>query len=115
MLPSFSRFKTPKHQQFKIVTRYYDQEKEERETRLNSIRETEGRDTQTASSINFKRPTKSKSSLFSGSFLQMTIAVVLIFVVFGWMEFGSKVFYYAMWLILPIYAIYRLKSLKKNK
>jgi len=70
----------------------------------------ESRDYQ-PSKIEFKRKAKSASST---SLLQLGIASVLGLLIIGWLQFGSDVFYYILWLLVPAYLLYRLKSFRKR-
>lgn len=110
-----SLFRLPKHQQFRIQPRYYDPVKEEIKERTERIKERlEGKesDEYQPSKINFKRKTKSAPVT---SMIQLGIAALLGLMVLGWLQFGNEVFYYILWIILPIYFFYRLTTLKKRK
>ncbi|SNS93845.1 hypothetical protein SAMN05421640_1699 [Ekhidna lutea] len=110
-----SLFRLPKHQQFRIKPRYYDPVKEEIKERTERIKEEiEGKETRDyhSSGISFKR--KTKSAPFT-SMLQLGIAALLGVMVLGWLQFGNDLFYYLLWIIVPGYLIYRLKSLRKRK
>lgn len=110
-----SLFRLPKHQQFRIKPRYYDPVKEEIKERTERIKEQmEGKEggNYQPSKINFKRKTKSAPAT---SMLQLGIASLLGLMVLGWLQFGNEVFYYLLWIIVPVYLIYRLKSLRKRK
>ncbi|MEQ8626580.1 hypothetical protein [Ekhidna sp.] len=110
-----SLFRLPKHQQFRIQPRYYDPVKEEIKERTERIKEEmEGKEISDyrASKINFKR--KTKSAPFT-SMLQLGIAALLGVMVLGWLQFGNEVFYYLLWVAVPIYLLYRLKTLRKRK
>ncbi len=110
-----SLFRLPKHQQFRIQPRYYDPVKEEIKERTERIKEQmEGQETGNyqPSKINFKR--KTKSAPFT-SMIQLAIAALLGLMVIGWLQFGNEVFTYALWIIVPIYLLYRLKTLRKRK
>lgn len=110
-----SLFRLPKHQQFRIQPRYYDPVKEEIKERTERIKEQ--MDGQEAgnyqpSKINFKRKTKSAPLT---SMIQLAIAALLGLMVIGWLQFGNEVFTYVLWVIVPIYLLYRLKTLRKRK
>lgn len=111
-----SLFRLPKHQQFYIKPRYYDPVKEEIRERTERIKEEmEGKDSdvdQYSSKISFKRKAKPAPST---SMLQLGIAALLGLIVVGWLQFGNHVFYYALWIVLPIYLVYRLKTLRRRK
>ncbi|WP_420317518.1 hypothetical protein [Ekhidna sp.] len=110
-----SLFRLPRHQQFRIQPRYYDPVKEEIRERTERIKEQmEGSDTGEyhSTKINFKRKTKSAPAT---SMLQLGIAALLGLMVLGWLQFGNEVFYYILWIILPVYLLYRLKTLKRKR
>ncbi|WP_370090287.1 hypothetical protein [Ekhidna sp.] len=110
-----SLFRLPKHQQFRIQPRYYDPVKEEIKERTERIKEQmEGKETgeYRATKINFKRKAKSAPAT---SMIQLGIAALLGLMVLGWLQFGNEVFYYLLWIMLPIYLIYRLKTLKRKR
>ena len=110
-----SLFRLPRHQQFRIQPRYYDPVKEEIRERTERIKEQmEGSDTRESHStkINFKRKTKSAPAT---SMLQLGIAALLGLMVLGWLQFGNEVFYYILWIILPVYLLYRLKTLRRKR
>ena len=62
--------------------------------------------------ISFKRKTKSAPAT---SMIQLAIAALLGLMVLGWLQFGNEVFYYLLWVMLPVYLIYRLKTLRRRK
>ena len=110
-----SLFRLPRHQQFRIVPRYYDPVKEEIQERTERIKqEMEGRDSESyqTSRITFKRKTKTASFT---SMLQLGIAAILCLMILGWLQFGNSMFEYALWVIVPAYLFYRLNKLKKRK
>lgn len=110
-----SLFRLPKHQQFRIQPRYYDPVKEEIKERTERIKEEmEGKETNDyrSSKINFKRKTKSAPMT---SMLQLGIAALLGVMVLGWLQFGNEVFYYLLWVAVPVYLLYRLKTLRKRR
>ncbi len=110
-----SLFRLPRHQQFRIQPRYYDPVKEEIKERTERIKEQMGGKPDgnyQPSKINFKRKTKSAPAT---SMIQLAIASLLGLMVLGWLQFGNEVFYYILWIILPVYLIYRLKSLRRRK
>jgi len=115
-MPRFpSLFRLPKHQQFHIKPRYYDPVKEEIAERTERIREEmTGKETGDyhPSKINFKRKAKSAPST---SLLQLGIAALLGLMVVGWLQFGGDFFYYMLWVIVPGYLFYRLRSLRGRK
>ncbi len=111
-----SLFRLPRHQQFQIQPRYYDPVKEEIDERTRRIKEEmQGREAGTYQStkINFKRKAASAPST---SLLQLGIAAFLGILIVGWLQFGGDFFYYLLWVIVPAYLFYRLRSFgKRNK
>ena len=110
-----SLFRLPRHQQFRIKPRYYDPVKEEIQERTERIKEEmEGGESEgyRSSKINFKRKTTSAPTT---SMIQLGIAALLGALVLGWLQFGGEVFYYMLWLLLPIYLIYRLKTIRRKR
>lgn len=110
-----SLFRLPKHQQFVIKPRFYDPVKEEIREREEIARKRaeHGIDTDDiATKISFKRKaTKAPAT----SMIQLIIAASLGGLIFGWFEFGNDVFYYALWIIVPGYLLFRAKFLMKRK
>ena len=115
-MPKFpSLFRLPKHQQFHIKPRYYDPVKEEIKERTLRIREEmTGKENNTyqPSKINFKRKATRTPST---SLLQLGIAALLGLLFVGWLQFGGDIFYYLLWIIVPGYLIYRLRTISKRK
>ena len=110
----FGFFKTSTHQRFHIEPRYYDPVKEEIKERTERIKEQMGGKADgnyQPSKINFKRKTKSAPAT---SMIQLGIASLLGLMILGWLQFGNEVFYYVLWIIVPIYLIYRLKTLRRK-
>ncbi len=110
-----SLFRLPKHQQFRIQPRYYDPVKEEIRERTERIKEEmEGGQTgeHRSSKIAFKRKTKSAPAT---SMIQLGIAATLGAMVMGWLQFGNDIFYYLLWALIPVYLLYRLKSVRRKK
>ncbi|MEP1035610.1 hypothetical protein [Ekhidna sp.] len=110
-----SLFRLPKHQQFRIKPRYYDPVKEEIKERTARIKERMDGNVEEnyqPSKINFKRKTKSAPAT---SMIQLGIASLLGLMVLGWLQFGNEVFFYVLWVIVPIYLIYRIKTLRRRK
>lgn len=110
-----SLFRLPKHQQFVIKPRYYDPVKEEIKERTELIKsrmDGQGEESLQSTKINFKRKAKPAPAT---SMIQLAIASLLGLMVLGWLQFGNEVFYYILWVIVPAYLIYRLKSLRKRK
>ncbi|WP_425393054.1 hypothetical protein [Ekhidna sp.] len=110
-----SLFRLPKHQQFRIQPRYYDPVKEEILERTERIREEmEGKKAEEyrSTKINFKRKTKSAPAT---SMLQLGIAALLGSMVLGWLQFGNDIFYYLLWVIVPLYLIYRLRTFRRKR
>lgn len=111
-----SLFRLPRHQQFHIQPRYYDPVKEEIKERTERIKQSmEGKDNgeYQPAQISFKR--RSKSAAPSTSMIQLLIAALLGALILGWLEYGSQVFYYILWLVIPAYLLFRLKTLRKKK
>ncbi|GAB4233574.1 MAG: hypothetical protein Tsb0034_06820 [Ekhidna sp.] len=109
-----SLFRLPKHQQFDIKPRYYDPVKEEIRERTERIKEEmEGKKAgnYNPSKISFRRKTKSTSFT---SMLQLGIAALLGLMVMGWLQFGNDIFYYLLWISIPAYLFYRIKTLRKR-
>ncbi len=115
-MPKFpSLFRLPRHQQFNIKPRYYDPVKEEIDQRTERIRqEMNGKETGNyePTRINFKRKTKPAPS---ASLLQVGIAALLGIMVVGWLQYGGEFFYYMLWVIVPGYLFYRLRTFRKRK
>ena len=115
-MPRFpSLFRLPRHQQFHIKPRYYDPVKEEIEERTERIRgEMEGKSlgTYQPTKINFKRKVESAPST---SLIQLGIAAFLGLLVVGWLQFGGAFFYYLLWIIVPGYLLYRIRTFLKRK
>ncbi len=110
-----SLFRVPKYQQFEIKPRYYDPVKEEIKERTERIKqEMEGKEPgqYKPAHISFRRKTKSAPMT---SMLQLLIASVLGMLILGWLQFGNEIFYYSLWVIVPGYLLFRLKSLRKRK
>ncbi len=110
-----SLFRLPKHQQFRIQPRYYDPVKDEIQERTERIKdEMKGNEAEGNyhSKISFKRKTKSAPAT---SMIQLGIAALLGALVLGWLQFGGDIFYYMLWLLVPIYLIYRLKTFRRKK
>ena len=110
-----SLFRLPKHQQFRIQPRYYDPVKEEIKERTERIKEEmEGKEAgdYRSTKIAFKRKTKSAPMT---SMLQLGIAALLGVMILGWLQFGNEIFYYLLWIAVPVYLLYRLKTLRKRK
>ena len=110
-----SLFRLPRHQQFRIQPRYYDPVKEEIKERTERIKEEmdgKAEGNYQPSKISFRRKTKSAPAT---SMIQLGIAALLGVMVLGWLQFGNEVFYYLLWIVFPIYLIYRLKSVRRRK
>ena len=110
-----SLFRLPRHQQFRIQPRYYDPVKEEIRERTERIKdEMKGRETgdYQPSKINFTRKTKAAPST---SLLQLGIAALLGLMVVGWLQFGGDFFYYLLWIIVPAYLIYSLRTFTRRR
>lgn len=108
-------FRIPKHQQFQIKPRYYDPVKEEIEERVARIKQREEGQANGSflpPKIEFKRKTRSASST---SLLQLGIATILGVGILGWLYMGDEVIYYLGGVGIPVYLLYRFKSLKKSR
>jgi hypothetical protein len=107
-IPSLTRL--PSHRQFGVTPRYYDPIKEDIEERTSRIKQelktgeeqSEGEYVQ--GRITFERKTKSFSS---SSFRQLFIAAALGGSTVGWLYYGNQFFYYAAFLIIPVYVYLR--------
>jgi hypothetical protein len=112
--PSLIRLQ--KNKRFTIEPRYYDPIKEEIEERTRKIRAEMESEQKSADSeyrparIRFERKTESAPS---SSLIQLIIAAVLGGGVMGWLYFGNTIFY-ALWLGVPAYVFYRLKSFRRK-
>jgi hypothetical protein len=110
-----SLFRIAKYQRFEIKPRYYDPIKEEIRERTQRIKnEMEGQEAENhkPAQISFRRKTKAAPTT---SMIQLLIAVALGLMVMGWLQFGNDIFYYLLWIIIPGYLLYRLKTLRKRK
>ena len=113
-----SLFRLPKHQQFHIAPRYYDPVKEEMEKRVENIRkEMEGVpvDIETGDRrFNFRKKKSSKLTA-NASMMQLIIAIGLVILLLGWLQYGNSFFYYLIWVIIPLYFFVRLRKNKRNR
>ena len=110
-----SLFRLPKYQRFEIKPRYYDPVKEEIRERTERIqRQMDGKETGDYQPSNFSFKRKATPAPYT-SMIQLLIAAILGLMVVGWLQFGNQVFYYILWVILPAYAIYRIKTLRKRR
>lgn len=110
-----SLFRLPRHQQFRIKPRYYDPVKEEIKDRTERIARranSNAEDDYQPSTINFKRKAQAAPAT---SMLQLAIAATLCLMILGWFQFGNDVFYYLLWIIVPSYLFYRIKTLRRRK
>ena len=110
-----SLFRVSRYQRFEIKPRYYDPIKEEIEERTRRIKESmDGNDNgeYTPAQISFKRKAKSAPAT---SMIQLGIAALLGVMLLGWLQFGNEIFYYLLWIIVPGYLFYRLKSIRKRR
>ncbi|NQZ77424.1 MAG: hypothetical protein HRT61_15185 [Ekhidna sp.] len=110
-----SLFRLPRHQQFRIQPRYYDPVKEEIQERTDRIQgelDGKGAGTYQPSKISFKRKAKSAPAT---SMIQLGIAALLGLMVLGWLQFGNEIFYYILWVIVPAYFIYRIRSIRRRR
>ena len=110
-----SLFRLPRHQQFHIQPRYYDPVKEEIKERTERIKQSMDRGEEMnyqPGQISFKRKSKSAPAT---SMIQLGIAALLGVMILGWLEFGNDIIYYLLWIILPAYFLYRIKSFRRKK
>lgn len=109
-----SLIRLPRNRRFTIEPRYYDPIKEEIEERTRKIKqEMQGKNGDgeyVPGRISFERKT---SPVPNSSFLQLLIAAVLGGGVVGWLYYGNVIFY-TLWLIVPIYLFFRLRSLRRK-
>lgn len=63
--------------------------------------------------ISFRKKSNRKAP--SSSLLQTTIAIMLVILTFGWLEFGDQIFQYLLYLAVPLYILYRLKKMRKSR
>ncbi len=108
-----SLIRLPKNKQYTIKPRYYDPIKEEIAERTARIKkELEGEPGYAPSGrISFERKT---SPLPSTGILQLLIAIILITLVLGWLYLGNDIIYF-VFAMLPLYLIYRFKSIFRRK
>ena len=97
-LPSFIRL--PNNRKFKFSPRHFDPVKEEIEQRVSGIKH---------SKKYFSR--YKKSDQINSSRLQIIIAFLLSFFIFGWLYIGNKIF-----IFIPLFFVWFLyKNFKKKK
>lgn len=110
-----SLFRLPRYQQFQVKPRYYDPIKEEIKHRTEKIKNSVDNDEAAeynSANITFRRKATSAPAT---SMLQLIIAVMLGLVILGWLQFGNNIFYYLLWIIVPGYLFYRLRTFRKKK
>lgn len=118
-----SLFKTPNHQRFNYMPRYYDEVKEDIENRTRRIRRelelegvlkseekvTEEEEYQSQITGSFSRRAYYKSSKNKAAFTQFLIFIALVALFGGYLLFGNDVFFGAL-LVFPAYLYFRLKK-----
>ena len=92
-LPSF--IKLPNNRKFKFSARHYDPVKDDLDQRISKSKNTKKK--------YFKR--NRKSSEVSASKLQLFIAFLLSFLIFGWLYVGNTIF--ISFLLIPLWFIYK--------
>ena len=96
-LPSFIRL--PKSKKFNFDPRHYDPIKDDIEHRVSEIN----------NNIKLKNKKyfdyKKKSEVVSGSKLQLIIALLLFFFLFGWLYIGNKIFIFIV--IIPLWILFK--------
>ena len=97
-LPSF--IKLPNNRKFKFSARHYDPSKDDLEQRVSKSKNTRK-----------KYFNRNRSNSISASKLQLVIALILSFLIFGWLYFGNKIFIFTM--IIPLWLF--LKNKSKNR
>tara|TARA_B100000378_G_scaffold114605_1_gene91981 strand:- start:1984 stop:2295 length:312 start_codon:yes stop_codon:yes gene_type:complete len=101
-LPSFIRL--PKSKKFNFDPRHYDPIKDDIEHRVSEIN----------NNVKLKNKRyfdhKKKSEVVSGSKLQLIIALLLFFFLFGWLYIGNKIFIFTS--LIPLWYIF--KKIRKS-
>ncbi|MEO1049078.1 MAG: hypothetical protein AAFX87_00515 [Bacteroidota bacterium] len=111
-----SFFRKAKPQRFSFEPRYYDPVKEEIEERTERIKremqqsndEQEVGDYRSRISGSFHSRKSSKSVGLQTGLRQMTIIIILVGAMFGYIQFGNDVLY-GLLLLVPLYLYFRLK------
>ena len=101
-LPSFIRL--PKSKKFNFDPRHYDPIRDDIEHRVSEIN----------NNVKLKNKKyfdyKKKSEVISGSKLQLIIALLLSFFLFGWLYIGNKIFIFTS--LIPLWYIF--KKIRKS-
>lgn len=98
-LPSF--IKLPSNRKFKFSARHYDPLKDDLEQRVSKSK-----------NIRKKYFNRNRSDGVSASKLQLAIALILSFLIFGWLYFGNKIFIFIM--LIPLWLFLKNKSKKRG-
>ena len=105
-----SLFRTPQHQRFRVLPRYYDPIKEDIEHRTQRIRreleiEKDGGPIQSSISGAFGRRAREgrKSSM-----VQLLLVLFFLTASFGYLYFGNDILYLFL-MVIPVYLYFRLK------
>ncbi len=98
-LPSF--IKLPSNRKFKFSARHYDPLKDDLEQRVSKSKNTRK-----------KYFNRNRSDGVSTSKLQLAIALILSFLIFGWLYFGNKIFIFIM--LIPLWLFLKNKSKKRG-
>ena len=85
-LPSF--IKLPRSRRFKFPARHYDPIKDDLDQRISGLKHNKK-----------KYFNRNRSSNISASKLQLIIAFILSFLIFGWIYIGNKIFIFILLLI----------------
>jgi hypothetical protein len=107
-VPSIVRL--PRHKKFNFEPRYYDPVKEDIANRTARLKQEMSQTHNELSRINmsgyFARRERENRNI---SLLQLTMIVLLFGLTFGYIYYGSIVFY-ALWAVVPVYLYFRLKK-----
>ena len=97
-LPSF--IKLPNNRKFKFSARHYDPIKDDLDQRISRSKNTKT-----------KYFNRNRSNTISTSKLQLIIAFILSFLIFGWLYIGNKIFIFI--LLIPLW--FFLKKISKKR
>tara|TARA_B100001029_G_C14992869_1_gene413130 strand:+ start:83 stop:385 length:303 start_codon:yes stop_codon:yes gene_type:complete len=97
-LPSF--IKLPNNRKFKFSARHYDPIKDDLDQRISRSKNTKT-----------KYFNRNRSNTVSTSKLQLIIAFILSFLIFGWLYIGNKIFIFI--LLIPLW--FFLKKISKKR
>tara|TARA_B100000579_G_scaffold171055_1_gene139363 strand:- start:179 stop:481 length:303 start_codon:yes stop_codon:yes gene_type:complete len=97
-LPSF--IKLPNNRKFKFSARHYDPIKDDLDQRISRSKNTKT-----------KYFNRNRSNIVSTSKLQLIIAFILSFLIFGWLYIGNKIFIFI--LLIPLW--FFLKKISKKR